>query len=148
MKVLVNIIICLFTINGLFSMELEAIRNNFIMAPTNKILCKEMISKLDDSKSPLHLAYLGAFKSVWAIHVFNPIGKLSTFNQGKEDIEEAISLDPDNIEIRLIRFSVQSKAPKILGYKNNISEDKMMIIANLDQLNSIYLKKIVNELIN
>jgi len=147
MKALVLVIVGAFTFNTPAPLELEAIRNSYLLAPTDKKLCKEMITELNGSRDPVCLAYRGAFKAIWAKHIFNPIGKLETFNQGKTDIEKAVSQDPDNIEIRLIRLSVQSNAPRILGYSSNIEEDKKLLMANRESLTSEPLKKIIDGLV-
>ena len=87
----------------------------------------------------VHLSYLGK-------QLFNPIAKLETFNQEKAEIEKAVSLDQDNIEIRLIRLSIKSNAPVILGYKLNIEEDKKLIVANREKFTSEPLKKMIEQL--
>ena len=54
--------------------------------------------------------------------------------EGKPLIEEAIAGQPDNVELRLIRLSVQENLPKIVPYRNHIAEDKAFIIANYERL--------------
>lgn len=146
MKALVLALVGTLALNTPTPLELEAIRSSYLLAHTDKKLCMEMITELNDSREPVCLAYSGAFKAIWAKHIFNPFGKLQSFNKGKADIERAVSLDPDNIEIRLIRLSVQSYAPGILGYKGNIEEDKKLIVANREKFNSEPLKKMIGEL--
>lgn len=80
--------------------------------------------ELSKEKSVIALAYLGAYQKIWANHVFNPLSKLATFKKGKNNIELAISKEPENVEIRYIRFSVQKNAPSFLGFNNNIKEDR------------------------
>ena len=92
--------------------EMENIRANYAKAISNKKLCKAMIGELSvKTGNPVHLAYLGAFKMIWAKHIINPIAKLSTFNKGKKDIESAIKEAHHNVEIRFIRLSVQKNCP-------------------------------------
>ena len=42
-----------------------------------------------------------ALETIWANHMFKPINKLETFNNGRKNIEKIIKKDPNNIEIRL-----------------------------------------------
>lgn len=66
MKALTLSIMFLHCLTGSFSIDLEQIRSNYLLAPTIKNLCRDMILKLDQTKDPLHMAYLGAFKAIWA----------------------------------------------------------------------------------
>ena len=42
-------------------------------------------------------------------------------------MEYAVKSDPGNLEIRLMRLITQEKAPRILGYTQNISEDRTFL---------------------
>ena len=48
--------------------------------------------------------------------------------EGKEWVEEALNKEPENIEIRLVRLSLQEHLPKIVPYHKNIDEDKKVIL--------------------
>ncbi len=125
------------------SSVIDEARMNYNKAVQDKDLCRKMIDELEKSKekSPVYLAYLGGFQTIWANHVFNPISKLQSFKEGKNKIEQAISKEPDNVEIRFIRFSVQKNAPSFLGYSNNIIDDRNFIIKNRDDVSSEVVQK-------
>lgn len=106
-----------------------------------------MIDSITTTKDPVYLAYLGAYQTIWANHVINPISKLSTFNKGKKNIENAFLLDQNNIEIRLIRYSIQNNAPKFLGYSNELIRDKNFIERNYQDVKSIELKELINSVL-
>ena len=57
----------------------------------------------------------------------NPIDKLKSFGEGKEQLEKVISQYPEDIELRFLRFCVQNDTPAILDYKQNLEEDKQFI---------------------
>ena len=80
------------------------------------------------SDSPLTKAYLGASKAMLAEIVSNPYSKYSYFVEGKELIESAVKLDPNDAEIRYVRFMIQSHTPAFLGYSNETKEDFNKII--------------------
>ena len=61
----------------------------------------------------------------------NPIDKLKSFGEGKEQLEKVISQYPDDIELRFLRFCVQEGTPAILDYKLNIEEDSQFIKNNI-----------------
>lgn len=124
------------------SMDLETVRLNYDKAASDKKLCQAMIEALCTStESAVHRAYLGAFQTIWAKHSSNPISKLQTFKKGKRNIEDAVMSKPDNVEIRLLRLSVQSNCPSFLGYKKNIEEDKKFILSNTKNITSALLRE-------
>lgn len=119
---------------------LEQVRANYVAAAQNSKLCNKMIQELSNTrKDPVLLAYLGGFKAIWAKHTINPFGKLSTFKEGKILIEKAVKDDPNNIEVRFVRLSVQKNCPFFLGYKQNIKEDVKFINSAKNTINSIQL---------
>jgi hypothetical protein len=53
--------------------------------------------------------------------------KMERFKEGAKLLEATIKSDPSNIEMRMIRLSIQEDVPGITGYKKNIKEDKKFI---------------------
>lgn len=74
------------------------------------------------------LAYQGVATAMQAQVADGISEKIRYFSEGKEKIAEAVRLDPNNPEIRFLRFSVQSEVPAILGYRDHISEDFEMML--------------------
>lgn len=89
--------------------------------------------KSDHYTSAVHQAYAGATEAASADCVSGPRGKLRYFNRGKANIEEAVRRQPDNPEIRFMRFATQANIPSFLFY-DNIKEDKALIIDQLPAL--------------
>ena len=55
-------------------------------------------------------------------------GKLrQSLKEGKALIEGAIEKEPENIELRMVRLSVQEHLPKIVPYRSEIKEDRAFI---------------------
>ena len=117
---------------------LDKVRTNYNKLAADKALCKKMILALEETKdnSATHLGYLGGLQTIWANHVFSPMSKLNTFNKGKKNIEQAIKKEPNNVELRFIRLSVQKNAPSFLGYHSNIKEDIGFIKNNRGEIKS------------
>lgn len=128
---------------------IDEARINYDKVITDKVLCKKMISELEKIKndSAINLAYLGGYKTIWANHVFSPIAKLSSFKNGKINIEQAVNLEPNNVEIRFIRLSVQKNAPAFLGYKSNVKEDEEFIRKNRKTVSSEIVNKNIDTLL-
>jgi hypothetical protein len=129
------------------SMDLEVIRGNYLKAVSNKEICRSMISHLSTTEiNTIQLAYLGAFQTIWAKHTANPFAKLKTFNKGKKNIESAVRAAPSELEVRLIRLSIQKNSPSFLGYNDHITEDTKLIAANSKKITSALLKKMITDL--
>ena len=151
MKALFFFSICLaFSIKSIgLSIDLDYIRNHYQQAISDEKMCEEMINKLEKVKdNSVYLAYLGSFQTIWANHVTSPFSKLSTFKKGKENIEKAVDSDRNNIEIRLIRLSVQKNCPAFLGYSKNIKEDEQFIDKHKEEVDSQSLKKFLDTVLN
>ena len=142
LMLLLSVLLMNFSFN---SSDLNEVRSSYSKAVLDKKLCEKMIEDLELSKekSVIALAYLGAYQTVWANHIFNPLTKLATFKKGKKNIELAISKEPENIEIRYIRFSVQKNAPSFLGYNSHLKEDRDFLVKNKKKSIQICLKKIL-----
>lgn len=94
------------------------------------------------------VAYKGAAFTLKAKHASGIKQKKEGFVKGVTILESVIKANPNNIEIRLIRLSIQENTPKLLKYKDNIDADKKQILllfhkqaADLKE----YIKKYVNQ---
>jgi hypothetical protein len=79
------------------------------------------------NKTNTQIAYSGVAAAMYAEVVSNVSDKLQFFNSGKSIIEKSIARDSYNPELRFLRFSVQEKAPRMLGYSGNMEEDADLI---------------------
>ncbi len=132
----------------LFGQDLTLLRKNLELAPANKTVCEQMIQSIPSSTTkPIYLAYLGAYQTIWANHVINPFSKLSTFNKGKKNLQKAVAMDSNDVEIRFLRYSIQKNAPKFLGYSSDLAEDKKFIESHLDEVKSSELKSLINSIL-
>lgn len=113
------------------SPDLSSIRVKYPEASKNeqeaKKLHDELIS-ISKNDIPVLIAYKGAVTTMMAKYAQGIKDKKRFFKEGKELLEHAVETEPDNIEIRCIRLSVQENTPKIMGYRKNISEDKKSIL--------------------
>lgn len=84
--------------------------------------------------------YKGANLMISAKYVFNPVRKLSRFNKGKVQMEHAIEREPKNLELRYLRFTIQTNLPVFLGYSGNIIKDKEFLISHLATVSDVDLR--------
>ncbi len=93
---------------------------------------REFYNKMENSNNLP--AILVAYKGVSAAHIAkyssNPFEKWSMLHTANRLIEKAEKMDPNNIEIRFLRYAFQTQIPKILGMSDDIREDKKYIIDN------------------
>lgn len=90
------------------------------------------LSKYNKNNSVI-LAYKGAAFALKSKYTSNKKDKKEFFVSGVKLIENAVKEEPQNIEIRLVRFSIQENTPKFLKYKANLEEDKKLILLGYDK---------------
>ena len=131
-----------FTAITLFSLIIEApvlsvdtIRDNFHSMELNEKNVENMINSINNNTEHELLAYRGVCKTMMAKYVFWPASKIEYFNDGKEDIENAIQNNPENIEIRYLRLLIQLNTPNFLGYNDNIDDDATVFLDQIQDSN-------------
>lgn len=104
----------------------------------------EAFEKTDCSTNNLLVGYHGAVLLGMARHDANVFKKMSFFNDGKDLLEKSIKVDPENIELRFLRLTIQTHMPAFLGYSESKESDKAFVISHLEQAPSEEFKKRVN----
>jgi len=118
--------------------NLVEIRKAFPNAAQNESSASAFASKLaevsNDDKTLV--AYKGA--SITMVSKFKKkiSEKISTFKEGAKLIESAVASEPNNIEIRLVRLSVQENVPGITNYKKSIKDDAAFILKHYNEQNN------------
>lgn len=79
---------------------------------------------------------------------WSPIKKMSYFKKGKEILETFITRSPKNLEARYLRWITQSKAPRFLGYYNELEIDYKFIQENINKsgIDKDYQKFMLNNI--
>ncbi|MCE2772567.1 MAG: hypothetical protein LW750_03885 [Bacteroidetes bacterium] len=122
-------------LNG--SVNMQKLRSLYEKASLEEASCKEVIRLTEKStpeKDPVNYCYLGAAQTISAQYAGNPYTKLQLFNSGKSKIEHAANLQPKNVEIAYLRFTVQCGAPAFLNYSSAMTNDKTVILDNLENV--------------
>ncbi len=144
MKILA--ILLVFVTMNFDAIHVEEIRESYKTCNQSKTHAEafyELTKQSLENKGAIYRGYHGAALALKAAYGWNPITKLSNFNKGRKMIDQAILSEPDNIELRMIRLSIQSNAPKIIGYYENIEEDKKFILDNISKVATQNLKEYV-----
>ena len=143
-----KLILSLFT--GLFlffqTSDLDALRNAYSKANSSNESAKNFIQVADSNSSsdPLSKGYKAAAKILEAKVTTEKNKRKSFVKSGATDLEAVIKSNPNNVELRLIRMSVQENIPKIVGYSKNLKEDKTYILSNYSKQNTAlktYIRK-------
>jgi len=130
------------------STNIDEIRKNYQKSVNDKKLCKEMLRKMEtDDNFGIKLAYFGALQSIWAKHANNPIEKLKSFKKGTKNIDQSIKQQPNNVEARLIRYTIQKQSPGFLGYRSNMNEDKQLLQDAKKTVTDPFLKEMITQIL-
>lgn len=95
-----------------------------------------------NSNSAVFQAYKGA-SLVMTSKTAQRNERKNLFVQGAEMIENAVAKEPENMEIRMIRLSIQENIPKAFNYNANIQEDVDFIKNKLKTTKDTQLKTYV-----
>lgn len=119
-------------ITGFAQTELDRIRQDFWTINGDSCNAEALFEsvKRDSYNSALLQAYAGSLEAAAAQCVKGAFTKLEYFSRGKKNLEAAIEREPQNPEIRFLRFVTQANAPNFLEY-DNIREDKINILEKL-----------------
>lgn len=123
--------------------ELMEIRSLYEESAKSKAAAEQLqklLSEVNDQSAPLLVCYKGVAEMIQAKYAFSPVSKWSSFKKGKKLIEASVVRDTAGIEMRYLRFTVQTNLPGFLGYKANIEEDKRFLLKKLDSINDRTLK--------
>jgi hypothetical protein len=114
--------------------NLRRVRELYQSAPIFKqdaVRLDQMMLGVDpDHASPLYECYKGATKMIDAKYTINPITKYLDFKSGKNLINKGIMRDSLNLEMRFIRFSIQSNLPSYLGYHGDLPVDEHFLLTH------------------
>ncbi|MCD9574664.1 hypothetical protein [Flavobacterium soyae] len=136
-------------INFAVTPDLASIRKMYPDVTKSETNAKEFTEKLagvSTNDDPVLVAYKAASILLDSKFKDKLKNKIDRFKEGAKLLESTIKIDPDNIEIRMIRLSIQENVPGITGYKKNIKEDKKFITAHYAEQNGAlknYLKDFV-----
>ena len=138
--------LALFSCFPVYSQDATEIRKLYVEGVKDEQKCKQLYDKLfskNDISDPLILGYKGAVSMIMAKYTSSPMSKLNYFSAGKELVEKAVKLAPENTELRFTRFTLQENLPSFLMYSSNLDEDKKHILKHINSIEKIHLKQAI-----
>jgi len=130
--------------------DVNSIRKEYPTVTQSKVKTLALynkLSKITKKDNKTLVAYKGALTALVSKQKKGVKEKKEYFKNGVILIEFAVKSKPNNIEIRLIRLSVQQNSPKFLKYNKRINEDKAFIFKNIKKVKSTSLKKYIKDYI-
>ncbi|MFS4493059.1 hypothetical protein [Maribacter sp. 2308TA10-17] len=143
-----RLLVALFLVVSTFcsSQELKELRLDYPKANLDEVVTDELHEKLsavskEDDKTLV--AFRGAVTTLKAKFAKGFKDKKTYFKEGALLLEYAVEQESNNIEIRCLRLGVQENAPRIVGYKKNIEEDKQFILDHYKSYTDADVRKFV-----
>ena len=127
--------------------EVRALYKKAVESEAEATALYSMLQDVNENDDKVLVGYKGALTAITAKYEKEVKTKKERFKAGVSLIEFAVSQEPENVELRFIRLSIQQNSPKFLKYKKNISEDKALIFDNLESLENAKLKAHIEDYI-
>ncbi len=121
----------------------DSMLQSFYEASTNpKEIDKFLIRvrAIKEKDDPVSLAYRAMAYFLQAKQSWNPYHKYDYFLKGRELLQDAVSADPVNTEVRYLRLCTQSALPCVLNYSSDIKEDSQFLIQSYSSIKDEDLK--------
>ncbi len=150
-KIIIIGIVCLSATRSYGQLSsINDIRSKIFYSDFNLDKSVQLISDIESLNltDPIIQAYTGASELLVAKYSWNPISKISFLKNGVSKVNQAVSSDDENIEIRFLRFYIENSLPKYLGLSRNLSVDKDIIVSHLENLADLGLTKDIALYIN
>ena len=97
----------------------------------------DKLLSIDESSDPLLLGYKGMASFMLCYHSLNPYTKVKHFLNGRKILNQSINSESENLELRFLRFTIQTSAPEFLAYNNKIVADKNFILDALKKMDKV-----------
>jgi hypothetical protein len=132
------------------TITVDALRREYQQVHSDSALCAKLYSRVNKTNNSdiITNAYRGAISISMANHSKEKKEKIKLFNTGKKILEESIASDSSNIELRFIRFTIQTNCPKVLRYNKEIVNDKNFILKNFSSITNGAIKKMIVSFFN
>ena len=123
--------------------DLLKVRKYYYLAIDSEEKFKEFENILVNFNNPDNtiLGYVGMSFMLKAKYAWLPNYKMDYFTKGKNFLESAISNDPNNVELKFMRFCVQNDTPSFLSYKKNLESDKRHLMKAIPAIRDNDLKE-------
>lgn len=107
---------------------LHRIRELYNEAHLEEAICTSLINVCTQQPLPVIKGYLAGATMISTKYIKNPFKIITIFNAAKHDLEELISENFDEVELRYIRYSIQKNTPRFVGYYRNMEDDRNILV--------------------
>ncbi len=94
-------------------------------------MTSERDSRDDLTADPLAQGFRAVAELMIADHAWNPVDKLSQFLDWQPELEAALAARPGDPDLAFLRLGVQTHAPALLNYFNEVDVDRRVVEAAL-----------------
>lgn len=84
--------------------------------------------KTYNGAEPTVLAYRAVAEALQARYFWSPLAKLRAVRSADKLFTRAVALDPASVEVRFLRFTVESSVPRYLGYSQHLADDRVLVL--------------------
>jgi hypothetical protein len=147
MKMFISCLFLLF----LRSPDINEVRKLYTDAAKSEANAKAFSEKVadipDNDANKVLVAYKGCALTLKSKFSGVLADKISFMKAGAKLIDAAAAAEPNNIEIRMIRLSVQESVPRIVNYRSNKKDDKAVILKNYKEAGELkeYIRKFISQ---
>lgn len=130
----------LFAMNS-FAVELSLpeLRTLYLAAVESREKSEQFLNymhSINHDDALMHAYYASALALV-SKHASGPIEKMKYLKLADKAFEESVIKNPNDAEVRFLRFSVQFNLPKFLGYSDDMDADIIAMLQNINNTRSI-----------
>jgi len=113
--------------------RMAELRREMVSAISSSKTTDSLYSSLNTqlNKTPIITCYIAALQALKAKHSWNPYFKFKYLNDSEKTFDNAVTADPQNMEIRFMRFSVEHYVPVFLGDDKDLYADREEIIDDI-----------------
>ena len=118
------------------SSDIDTVRTKYITAHQSKLNADSFVRLTQNSGSSATMdGYKAAGKIIQGKFAAGE-GRKKIITSGIKSLESTLKSNSDNVELRVIRMSVQENLPKFIKYNTQITSDKNHILKNYSNQNS------------
>lgn len=109
---------------------LSALRHLYAAAATDEAPARRLLAAVNgyDGPSAPILGYRAVAEAVQARYAWSPLTKLRAVREAERLFARAVLLDPQNVEVRFLRFTIEVNVPRYLGYSQHLPDDRAVIM--------------------
>ncbi len=122
--------------------NIEIIRQTYERSEADSKSADKLKDLTASQSNALVKAYHGVSYAFLAKHGSNPLSKLSNLKKGLNIMNLAVKQDAKDVEVRFLRYSVESNIPGFVSFENHTATDKKFINENLTAKHEYF--KVIN----